>query len=152
MIRLEELDNYIQSLVSRIAGLNKAVLTIEEDHFASQLRDINQNQYPLLLVAFPSANSTGQTVDSIKWNNVTLFYILHKPSKSNRTYTQEIAEMQTLQDLTIQIKNQILEDITTPPWSCSFIKDTDTNSLTIDPERNLLSHEGWSLGFKFNTI
>jgi hypothetical protein len=145
MIRVLDLLSELRSLGALIEIPTEGVFVLDsEKKLIEFLRATDSHS--VLAAITPSANLTGDNVDSLKDNDTTIIFILD--DKSYRDPEEYFLKIDELQQKALIVRNAIVNQC----YSCSRVFEyLNINSLSIQPESDIAGKMGWSINLEFKS-
>ena len=153
MLSIKKLELYGESLKERIQGINHFLLLSEMVELEDSIKNLTQNQFPVLIFIEPSGDSAGNE-DSQVWNWPCFAYVLKKFDHTHETYRSRINTKASLQDLIQLVNDTMLADMHNHQPDSDHIHlmhRLQPSGMHIDPENDFLGCTGYSLSFKLIT-
>lgn len=149
MIRLTDYRTYF-STVAQLLAIPTVRLVVNEKHIISHIRNMADNQFPVMFLVIPSYDTNARDEDSIQEPMTGLLFILSKVDRTSETEETMLEVMQQTQDLIQAVKTQMRTDreIHGPGHLLHYI---DFSKFHTDPEYDLSGCDGWSLSFIINS-
>lgn len=151
MISISTYNSYFQAMPSKVPQLKKVVVVATESDLQQKIKDMADEDFPVLVVVIPSADSIAPSADNVTEANTCLLYVLQKSDPAGYTDGAEITVWNTTQEVLKDVKNALAADKANHALSPHWIHDLDLNHMHTDPELNLFGCIGWSLSFTLIT-
>ncbi|MHC1707482.1 MAG: hypothetical protein AB9842_08170 [Bacteroidales bacterium] len=150
MIKLSDYNSYFNGMLQKIPSLKHYLLAATESDLAEKIRNMRSTDFPVLVVIIPSADTIAADSDNISEASSCLLYVLDKANQRDKSHSDFVSLMSSLQSVITAIKNQLKgdkENHVAPHLLCYM----DFNRMHTDPEYNFLECCGWSLSFTLLT-
>lgn len=144
MIRVHQIEGFIESAVTRIAGLKKSLYVVNESNLDVQIKNLEWDEYPVLVSVLPTAKRDNANADNKPWMNSLLFFVLNRVERKNMTPKQELDNMDQMQGLTLELLD-LMEEDAEQNQACNWLKRMDYSNVVIDPEYNYFNCDGWNM-------
>ncbi len=147
-------DAYAQSLKNRIPGIASACFLSELLELEDYIRNLKENDFPILLAVEPSANTKGSTEDNLRFTSSPLLFLLEKVDLANQTPAGKLEAKHRLHALMRELINLMMDDMHTHSpdrEGLHLMHNLQPGSLNVDPENNFLGCMGYSLSFQLQT-
>lgn len=146
MITINQLRELSKQAVDHVVGLNKMVPVIDEAHLSKQIKDKQEEDFPLLVTVIPSHSSQATDPDNIRWNSPLLFFILKKINRKVNTPDDIFDYYHELQEVTKRFIDWMKDQKFTDQY-CGLLKDLQEDGIQIEPEYNYFGCDGYSISF-----
>lgn len=144
MIKIRDLNNYMDSCMSRIDLITKSHLISTENQLVKKVADFDYSDIVLIII-IPSADSKGKDVDNIIESETIIMFILGKIDESSEDDDDFIDNMEIFQNTVTELKELMIADKQDTESGCHLMKGLDLSSIHTDPEYNYLGCNGYSL-------
>ncbi|MHC1707432.1 MAG: hypothetical protein AB9842_07910 [Bacteroidales bacterium] len=151
MLRIRTFNDYYQGCLEKIPGLKQCILVSTEAELGQRIRDLADEQFPLLVVVIPSTDTIAIGVDNVISANTCLLYVLQKTDITTTDPDAFLDLMELSQDLLREIIARMIADRFDANGHCQLMSRLDLNRMHIDPEYNYYGCNGWSLSFTLQT-
>lgn len=151
MIPIKQYKTYFGTILSRIETVKHLILVSTEADLGVKIRDLTEDQFPLLVIVVPSADSVSTDPDNTYEVSICLIYLLQYVDVTMMEDTSFIETMDTIQQGISSIKQLMADDKGDHHTSPHFLHGLDLNQMHTDPEYNFFSCIGWSLTFNILT-
>lgn len=142
MINLRIYRSYCVRL-QEICGASTMLMAVQEEHLKKKLRD---SEGYILVGVYPSHHVSGSE-DNVRDVNTCLIYLLKAFPKSGCDEENELQEYARLQEMTAQIREQLIFDA---DKGIAGMRELDRESIAIEPEYNIAGgYIGYSITFSF---
>lgn len=148
MIPVSKYKEYFRLAVASIDALRDMVTVVDENHLSKVVKEKTSDNYPMLVVVYPSATTRAQNADSIMGHNTGLLFVLlpmQDRSRSDHDYEKELQQAST-------IMTQLLGKMRLDMEACDFMSQLHTDGIRVEPEYNFVGHIGVSITFSFDTL
>ena len=151
MVNIRTYKEYWEDMVTRIAELKESYIVAIETQLQKKISDVVE--FPILVATVPSSNPDSKDEDNTGETNSCLIFILKKVAENDRDDANYIDDMELMQSIMKQIKDNMLTDMVNCEATYhELLSYLDVKSFHQDPEYNYLGCDGWSLSFKMGSI
>jgi hypothetical protein len=151
MLRIRALNDYYTACLEKIGSLKHYILVSTEAELGQRIRDLADDNFPLLVVVIPSADTIAIGADNVISANTCLLYVLQKADITSADSESFLDQMELTQELLREIIGQMIADRFDANGRCQLMSRLDLNRMHIDPEYNYYGCNGWSLSFNLQT-
>lgn len=150
MLKVTELNNYLEECKNAIPQFGKHIALADDDEFKDFTRDISKNDDAVVLIGvIPTINGGGTDEDNTKAVNRCTFFAVQKHD-SRAGKDEYLASFQTCQTAIKALFQKFLADYMNFDKRC-MANDFDFNRWTIEPVRNYHQCNGWVLEIDLTT-
>ena len=143
MLKPTDIQAILDNAKTAIANINFVKVLVVENELKDYIRNIDEEDKMMLIAILPSVQGGGE--DPVKFDNPILFFVLEKLSKRDLSESEYIDLFDRTQATILEFYNFMKSS------KCASKEQLDLTKFNIDPERNYLGSNGYSLAVNFNT-
>ena len=151
MVRIRQYNDYFKGMLLKVPALKSFILVTAESDLMEKIRNISDDDFPLLIAVIPSADSIAPDPDNVLEASTCFLYVVKKLIQDSSSDESFLTLMETTQDVFTAVKLQMAADKSNHDTSPHFMHRMDLNRMHSDPEYNYLGCAGWSLSFNLLT-
>lgn len=145
MITVNQLRSYLSEKIVQIHELKTAHLIIDDSELSKFLKELKENQSPVLIGVMPAYPIEG-TEDVAQWNNKLMFMIMHKVAYRDTDHEAFLDIFEQTQDIVRKFVYQMLEEKQNAEGLfCNQMAWVEESSTNIYPIWKKQGCNGWGI-------
>ena len=145
MITVQQLRNYLAEKLVQIPELKTSQLIIDDSELSKFLKELKENQSPILIGVMPAYPIQG-TEDITQWNNKLMFMILDKVAYRDTDHSAYLDIFQNTQEIVRKFVYQMLEEKENAEGLfCNQMAWLEENSANVYPIWKKQGCNGWGI-------
>ena len=149
MVDLLQLQQYLDEVKSAVPAIKTTYLVIDDSQIVEIMKDVRESDNLILLALVPSHAVTGNNYDNSQSKDIMAFLVLKKAERKIR-HSEFINNLHSCQQAMRAVELKLLIDMADDE-NCSFLRQLEPSSLTIDPVWSLAGTDGYEMNFYLHT-